>query len=268
MKTKGLSSLLLISIATSAQAAIIASTSFDIPTGYDDDYRDPDLTDHVLANAANPESNPGAEDSSFGTVAFTASGGEIGFSTRFVPTDFTGTNGLSDGDEIGVSTQADDNGGFTHGVQGFKMEDVDGTLITTFDTVDLTGFSASYLSLDIWVNSTGWELENSGALMGDALKITAAFEDLSVATLVDTTGEDPDDVWGTPGAPVEGEWTQLTADLSGHTSVTLAVEFSSNAGSEEIYLDNIVFSDTAPIPEPTSALLSLIGSVFLIRRRR
>ncbi|MFT6177854.1 MAG: hypothetical protein ACJA1W_000190 [Akkermansiaceae bacterium] len=272
MKIHTLSSLLLLGIALPSQAVIIASTSFEEVTGYDSDYRDADLTAHTLANMATAESVADADDGSFGSVQSSATANEIGFFSTFTPTDFTGDNGLSDGDEIGVSTQADDNGGFTDGVQGFKMEDIDGLLTTTFDTVDLTGFASSYLSLDIWVNSTGWEDDNGDTgttgLVGDSLKISLIFNDASELALFDSAGADMDDLFDEPGNPVEGEWTTLVGDLSGFTSATLSIEFASNSGAEEIYLDNIVFTDVNPIPEPSSALFGLLGAGFLLRRRR
>jgi len=265
MKKVTLATALLAGTAFSAHAVIIASTSFEEPTGYDDDYFDPDLTDHILTNQNTPGTN-------VGTVAYTSTGGELGFTTRFSPTDFTGANGLSDGDEIGVSTQSDDVGGYTDGVQGYKAEDIDGLLTVTFDTVNLTGFANSYVSLDIWTADTGWEDDNGDTgttgLVGDSLRISLLFGDSTELVLFDNAGTDLDDLFDEPGNPIEGAWATLVGDLSGQTSATLSVAFASNAGSEEIYLDNIFFTDVNPVPEPSSALLGLLGAGFALRRRR
>lgn len=244
---------------SSAPASLFqfAGTSFETSPGYDADYIDTDLTAHTLVNASGPVS--------FGTVSVPIGGSEIGFTSSFTPNADTGTAGLAGGQELGISTQADDNGGFTDGLQGYKAENIDGLLTVTFDPVGVATYATSYVSLDIWVADTGWEDDNgNGPNGGDGLRIYNVFEDNSIMDFVNTFGLDPDDVWDTPGAPVEGEWVTLTQSISGRSTSSLVVEFQSDKGKEEVYIDNVRYL----APEPSTAFFSLLGLGLLLRRRR
>ena len=57
--------------------------------------------------------------------------------------------------------------------------------------------------------------------------------------ILDTTGLDIDDLG------IEGAWFNLYLDLAGYTEATLQVALDSNAGTEAIYIDNVVFSSNA-----------------------
>ncbi|MDA7917003.1 PEP-CTERM sorting domain-containing protein [Akkermansiaceae bacterium] len=72
----------------------------------------------------------------------------------------------------------------------------------------------------------------------------------------------------------------LDLDLSGLADHTLAVgetaiiqiAFSNgvgdNAGGHHLFLDNVAVSGDVAVPEPSSALLTLVSGAFLLRRRR
>jgi len=59
-----------------------------------------------------------------------------------------------------------------------------------------------------------------------------------ITDLINTTGDDIDNLG------IEGIWTTLTLPISGNMA-TLSVSLESNAGSEAIYVDNVIFAGTA-----------------------
>lgn len=156
-----------------------------------------------------------------------ASDGQLGFDLTWVNT--RGDTGLSDGDYIGVTDYTRDVGEYSEGTQGYEMQDADGLLRLTFDTVDLsarTSATVVKVSLDAFVNETGWEA-------GDLVKIYVETDQGTVA-LLDTTGQDIDDL------DIEGAWTELSATLGADvTEATIVVELDSNSSSENLYIDNV-----------------------------
>ena len=79
------------------------------------------------------------------------------------------------------------------------MSDTDGIAQLTFDSVS----DADTVSMDIYVQSTGWESTDY---------ITVSYVGAtSTTTLLDTNGYDIDTDFGT----MEGVWTTISADVSG-----------------------------------------------------
>jgi hypothetical protein len=173
--------------------------------------------DHQLVNNA-----------SEAMVEWAATGAEMGF-TAFYYNTRDGV-GLTDGDYVGVTDYAGAVGEYPDGVQGYQMSDCDGMMEVTFDTATASG--AWNISLDLFVQSTGYEAD-------DAIIVDIIVDGGAVITVLNTTGQDIDDLG------IEGAWVNLLEDLTGYTEATLRVAFDSNSGSEAIFIDNIVFSSNA-----------------------
>jgi len=154
-------------------------------------------------------------------MGFTAyvTGSDLGYNANYIT---TGGVGLTDGDYFGITDYSGTVSAFTDGSQGYQMSDVDGIAQLAFEAVS----GADSVSLDIFVQSTGWE---------SADYITISWIGASSSTtILDTNGYDIDIDF----AAMEGAWTTVSADVSG--TGYLMVEFASNSGSEAIYIDNVV----------------------------
>jgi hypothetical protein len=103
-------------------------------------------------------------------------------------------------------------------------------MLVEFDTV--TGSGGWNLSLNLFVAATGWEAD-------DAIVVDVVVDGGAVLAVLDTTGQDIDDL------DIEGVWLNLLLDLTGFTEATLRVSLDSNAGTEAIFMDNVVFSSNA-----------------------
>lgn len=206
---------------TARAQTIIAQTSFEEPTagGTYTDTGDPSV-DHDLTN------NPGEA-----PVDYISTGGELGFDSRYVNT--RGSSGLTDGDRVGVIDDAGSSGAFTDGAQGFQLSDTDGQMVTAFDAVDISGTSAPFVGLDVFITDTGYESD-------DAVRIYA------------TDGTNEADLLNLTDAALEGRgtWAFVQADVSGLTAgtVTLIIEVDTNSGAESVYIDNVRFSSDGPLP--------------------
>lgn len=231
---------------STVQADIIAYTSFEEQDVFSStQYADTGdaATDHALAsNASQP------------VVNYTSIGGELGFSSYYTNT--RDDVGLTDGDYVGV-TNYTYNFSYTDGDQGFQMSDADGMMTLTLDTVDLTGYTDTSLSMDLFVGSTGWETT-------DVIRAYITTDSGSELDLLNTTGSDIDDL------DIEGAWINLTEDLTGYSSATLSIELDSNAAYEAIYIDNIAFNgSTVPVPGAVWLLGSgLLAAVGLRRKKK
>ena len=154
-------------------------------------------------------------------MGFTAyvTGSDLGYDASYIS---TGGVGLTDGDYFGVTSYSSTVGSYTDGSQGYQMSDVDGIAQLAFESVS----DADSVSLDIFVQSTGWE---------SADYITISWIGISSSTtILDTNGYDIDIDF----AAMEGAWTTVSADVSG--TGYLMVEFASNSASEAIFIDNVV----------------------------
>ena len=241
--------LTVVGIAASAQAdgLYIAGTSFE-NAFVGDRYVDTGdaSVDHDLIN------NAGQSD-----VDFLADGVEIGYNSQYFNT--RNDVGLTDGDFVGATNFTGTVGAFTDGDQGFQLQDADGTMRTTFDTVSSplgapnsrVEFEWS-LCMDFFVQETGWEAD-------DAIRIWVVADGTEI-DILNTYGSDVNDLG------IEGSWISADLNLTGYVDVTLHVELESNSGSESLYLDNIVFK--TGIPTPGSLALMGLGGLAATRRRR
>ncbi len=188
-------------------------------------------------------------------VDFLADGVEIGYDSQYFNT--RGDVGLTDGDFVGATNFTGTVGAFTDGVQGFELQDADGAMRTSFDTVTspLGGPRVEFewsLCMDVFIQETGWEADDSLRIWVDA--------DGTELDILNTTGLDIDDLG------IEGAWRTESLNLTGYANVTLHVELDSNSGSESVYLDNIVFK--TGVPAPSSLALLGLGGFAAARRRR
>ncbi len=157
----------------------------------------------------------------------TASDGLWGYDLTWVNT--RNDSGISDGDWIGVQNYTGTVGEFSDGTQGYELSDADGLLRMNFDEINLTGVGEVTLSLDAFIQSTGWETN-------DVINIYVETDQGTVA-LLDTTGQDIDDL------NIEGAWTTLTTTLDASVnSAQLFVELDSNSSAEALYVDNIIMT--------------------------
>ncbi len=249
MKNTRKGTLMVVTVAGFAAGAvagedIIAYTSFE-NAFVGDQYVDTGdaSVDHDLVNNAGQS-----------VVDFTADGVEIGFDSQYFNT--RNSVGLTDGDWVGATDFTGTVGSFTDGVQGFQLQDADGMMRTTFDTITVPGDRTLFewnLMMDFYVQETGWESD-------DYMRIWLVVDDGVEIDILNTAGMDVDDMG------IEGEWHMVTVDLTGYVTATLNVELDSNSGSESLYLDNIVFKTGIPTPG-TLALLGL-GGLAATRRRR
>lgn len=160
-----------------------------------------------------------------------ASDGLLGYDLSWVNT--RNDSGISDGDFIGVTGFTGDVSEYFDGSQGYEMQDADGLLRLTFDTVDLSvraEHTVVNLSLDAFINNTGWESDDLVAIYVET--------NLGRVNLLDTTGQDIDDL------DIEGAWQTLSTTLGADvTEATLVVELDSNSASETLYIDNIAIEE-------------------------
>jgi hypothetical protein len=159
--------------------AVIASSSFETQdiTGLAQyvDTGDP-AADHALLN--NPGQYP---------VNFAAGPGdtEIGHSAYYTNT--RGDVGLTDGDYVGLTSYTGTVGSVTDGTQGYQIQDADGLMTVTMDAVDLSSLATPAVSLDAFLQETGWEAE-------DRARIWVEVDGGAEIDLLNTAGSDIDDL--------------------------------------------------------------------------
>ena len=162
--------LILVLASTSiASAQVISFTSFENDsTGaqYTDTFVG--AGDHDLVN------NAGEAD-----VDSTNTVGDLGFDASFI--DSRSSNGLTDGDFVGVTNFTGTVGSFTDGTQGYQISDPDGLFVLTFDPVNLAGITTPVTaSIDYFLGSSGYESD-------DFLRIGLDL-DGTIVDLINTSG--------------------------------------------------------------------------------
>ena len=127
-------------------------------------------------------------------------------------------------------------GATVHPVSGEPIPD--GVMIVEFDVVDLSAYTNNEVSLDYFINETGWEwgAASPGESASDIIHIYV--RDLTNATTIDilnTEGNDIDDLM------IEDVWTTGNVALPNNIMAQLVVELQSNSGAETLYLDQVIF---------------------------
>lgn len=197
---------------------------------------------HELVNNPSPQTQPNA----------LPMGNQLGYQATFTPTRTggSGDDGLTDGDLFGVvdftvPASADNSMGSlsinyvtddpppSGGSQIYTLEDSDGLVELRFSRVSLAGTSSPQFSMNYIVNSSSFE-NSDGA--DDRIKIYLDINDgASEIILLDVTND---------AVPNTEEWLTLNQDLTAQigNTVQLVIEFDTNAGTEEMGIDNIQFS--------------------------
>ncbi len=215
--------------------AQIAFSSFEDPLLYNGSYvdqGDPAIAHDLMDNTNEP------------LVNWTSTGNELGFSAKYVPYNDPDV-GLTDGDTVGVTDRTSIVSAYPDGSKGYEMSDCDGNFILEFDPVDLTGVSNPTVSIDFFINETGYEGDGTENIASsDRLRIY--IKDLGQGfetDLLNTTGSDINDLG------IEGTWITVTTPLESNAQVQLIIEARTNAGVEAFFFDQIIFNGDLGISE-------------------
>ncbi len=136
----------------------------------------------------------------------------------------------------------------------FQFNDGDGRLDLVFDAVDMTGHSGRRLVLDYWINDTGYEGE-------DLFEVTLS-DGITSATLLsfgetgleaNASADDGTANWGTLSADLEALFTSAALDPS---ALALTVSVDTNAGAENVFIDNVLFAAGASGPAAPDARIN------------
>ncbi|MFK5959591.1 MAG: hypothetical protein QM495_12080 [Lutibacter sp.] len=164
-------------------------------------------------------------------VDFISTGNEIGFDSEFVAIPGISSSSLGFSSErIGVTTALEDVQPFPDGTHAFHMEDADGAIRITFDTVDVpAGQENSGVSFQYFFRSTSWESK-------DGIKAYANITTDSGSEVIEIVNR-----LGSDANEVEGVWnTANSGFLKGVRSYQLVIQIQSGHDTEDIYIDNII----------------------------
>lgn len=182
-------------------------------------------------------------------VNSSSSGTTLGFSSSFRPTRTGGSNtGLTDGDIFGYATGNAASAVGDSPIEGnnvFFMEDTDGEVTVTFDPVNLNGVSSPMFSM-YYIVDGGFENSNGA---NDRLYIRLDVTNCSAATSISLLDTDGGGSGGGGGQDMNNStsdeaWVQLTQNLTPYVGclVQLVVELDLDSNSEEMAMDNIIFT--------------------------
>lgn len=222
------------------------STSFEEPEVFTIQY-----TDTGDANVAHDLLNNTGEP----FVDFPETNGELGYNARYEPYD-TPSDGLTDGDLVGVTDLVGTVGAYTDGLQGYQVSDVDGNYILEFDVITSTSTGPS-MSIDYFIAETGYEGDGTVNESGsDRLRIYV--KDLTNNTefdIFDSTGSNINSLG------IEGSWITgsvgLTPFNSSPIDFQLVIEARNNAGNEAFFFDNVVFDGFLGIDQAGSNVITV-----------
>jgi len=168
-------------------------------------------------------------------VNFTSTGtsidNEIGFSSEFVAVPEISSSSLGFSEErIGVYSLLENYEAYPDGNQGFHMEDVDGMIKITFETVDIPeGQEKSGLSFNAFFGDTTWE-----ALDGMYAYVNVTTD--SGSEVIELVNLFDDDI-----EAIAGVWQEFnTGFLTGVRTYQLVIEGYNGATSESIDIDNVI----------------------------
>ena len=216
----------------------------------------------------------GPADTSAGFVTeFVSTGEELGFATYWEPCaeDGSGLSGVAcnygpndDEDNVGVVPlgkwgSAGDNGNdVLHGEQVYMMDDADGFVYTTLDSVDLAAMANPVVSIWTHIDSTSYESK-------DAIRVWATCSDGTTIDVVSGVLDDEAHPTGADGQQLtENLWVPHLASLAGCGVATLSFGCQSNSNSEECWFDLIEFYDQSGggTAEPTGPAKVVVSELM------
>lgn len=183
------------------------------------------------------------------TGSFNVGGAGLGFQTFWFDTRGEGTGPVTpsndSSDFIGVNTfsgsnapnVAPDGTPVSSSERNFEFNDGDGRLDLVFEALNISGFSDRALRFNYWINSTGYESDD------------AFFFTLSDGTNSQTFLNFGEPELESNASPDDGNanWKTATINLDDLISggfgetLTLTISVDTNAGDENIFVDNIEF---------------------------
>jgi len=210
--------------------------------------------------------------------AFSTSGSGINFKSYWIDTrgvttgpvtvmfdtqDFIGVNAFAGANAPNVSpANVPYNSGTEH---NFEFNDIDGRLELRFSPINLSDFNQIQFSLDYWINDTGYESEDAFQIqVWDGSKMITVLNLLEA----DLEGMSPGD------AGDASEWNSFSINLSNiiasnnlnSQSVSIVVTSDTNAGVENIFIDNLLItgiSTITPIPTLSQWGLLILGLLIM-----
>jgi hypothetical protein len=177
-----------------------------------------------LINGANP---PYVDYTAVGTSATD----ELGFNTEYFAVSGISSSGLGFARErIGVFSLFEDYDEYPDGTKGYHIEDPDGGIRITFDTVTIpSGQNNSGVSFEVYFNDSSWESK-------DGLKAYVNVTTTTGSRVIEMANLYDDDI-----EAVAGKWVTFnTGFLKGILTYELVLEPSSGATPESFDFDNIL----------------------------
>lgn len=206
--------------------------------------------------------------SGLGTDAgtFSDSGSGLGWTTSWTQTfGFTGpsTGNPASGDVIGVADNSfsrNDLSGAGNASRFFLADDVDGTLLLSFDAVDATNAAGLVLLFDWAAGDTGFE-------DGDFFRVLVNGDVVFEVAGDDLDGDSSNGAL--PAPAFSGQFVTETVDLSAYDGqmLNIDVEFSNTAFGEDFGFDNM-FVTAVPLPGAGGLAFAGLAGVLARRGRR
>ncbi|MCB0707619.1 MAG: T9SS type A sorting domain-containing protein [Saprospiraceae bacterium] len=190
-------------------------------------------------------------------------GNELGFSAFYIPTRTTSI-GLTDGDLAGITDSPTifldepGTGGWQTAGQGLEIEDTDGRIQIVFTEVDLSGTTNPMVSVRFYLSNTGYEF-SEGVMDNLRFYCRMDFGAYEI-DLLNTAGQDIDDMG------IEGDWLLASQVLPPGSVAELIIEADFNSNAEELFIDEIQFSEGGPLPVELLAFEGTVenGGIHLI----
>ncbi len=174
-------------------------------------------------------------------VDYTATGSstdnEIGFNTEFFAVPNISSSGLGFRTErIGVYSLFEDYNEYPDGNKGYHIEDPDGGIRITFDTVEIPADkNQSGVSFDIFLNDTSWESRDGIYAYANVVDRSGNAQKIDIVKIYDNDVEAVAGSWRT--YVINGSGTGFLKDIK---SYQLVIEAQSGATPESFDIDNIL----------------------------